>query len=118
MSQNTGQEKTEQATPKRLREAREKGQIARSRDLNSLILLLAASGGLLAYGETMLAGMVRQMYSGFILSREVLFDSARLQQHLGQAMIDALQAFSPLLGVLFVAALLAPMALGGWSFSQ
>jgi flagellar biosynthetic protein FlhB len=117
MSQNTGQEKTEQATPKRLREAREKGQIARSRDLNSLILLLAASGGLLAYGETMLAGMVRQMYSGFILSREVLFDSARLQQHLGQAMIDALQAFSPLLGVLFVAALLAPMALGGWSFS-
>lgn len=117
MSQNTGQEKTEQATPKRLREAREKGQIARSRDLNSLILLLAASGGLLAYGETMLAGMVRQMYSGFILSREVLFDSARLQQHLGEAMIDALQAFSPLLGVLFVAALLAPMALGGWSFS-
>jgi len=117
MSQNSGQEKTEQATPKRLREAREKGQIARSRDLNSLILLLAASGGLLAYGETMLAGMVRQMYSGFILSREVLFDSARLQQHLGQAMIDALQAFSPLLGVLFVAALLAPMALGGWSFS-
>jgi flagellar biosynthetic protein FlhB len=117
MSQNTGQEKTEQATPKRLREAREKGQIARSRDLNSLILLLAASGGLLAYGETMLAGMIRQMYSGFILSREVLFDSARLQQHLGQAMIDALQAFSPLLGVLFVAALLAPMALGGWSFS-
>ena len=117
MSQNSGQEKTEQATPKRLREAREKGQIARSRDLNSLILLLAASGGLLAYGETMLAGMVRQMYSGFILSREVLFDSARLQQHLGQAMIDALLAFSPLLGVLFVAALLAPMALGGWSFS-
>jgi flagellar biosynthetic protein FlhB len=117
MSQNSGQEKTEQATPKRLREAREKGQIARSRDLNSLILLLAASGGLLAYGETMLAGMVRQMYSGFILSREVLFDPARLQQYLGQAMIDALLAFSPLLGVLFVAALLAPMALGGWSFS-
>ena len=83
MSQGSGQEKTEQATPKRLRESREKGQIARSRDLNSLILLLVASGGLLVFGETMLHGMVRQMYSGFMLSREVLFDSTRLQHYLG-----------------------------------
>jgi flagellar biosynthetic protein FlhB len=117
VSQNTGQEKTEQATPKRLREAREKGQIARSRDLNSLILLLVASGGLLAFGEAMLGGMVRQMFAGFMLSREALFDSAQLQQYLGQALTDALLAFSPLLGVLFLAALFAPMALGGWSFS-
>jgi flagellar biosynthetic protein FlhB len=117
MSQDSAQERTEQATPKRLREAREKGQIARSRDLNSLVLLLAASGGLLAFGETLLAGMVRQMYSGFILSREVLFDSTWLQHYLGQAMLDVMLAFSPVLGVLFVAALLAPMALGGWSFS-
>lgn len=117
MSQNSGQEKTEQATPKRLRESREKGQIARSRDLNSLILLLVASGGLLVFGETMLRGMVRQMYSGFMLSREVLFDATQLQYFLGRALADALQAFSPLLGTLFIAAFLAPMALGGWSFS-
>jgi len=117
MSQNSGQEKTEQATSKRLRESREKGQIARSRDLNSLILLLVASGGLLVFGETMLRGMVRQMYSGFMLSREVLFDSTQLQYFLGRALADALLAFSPLLGMLFIAALLAPMALGGWSFS-
>ena len=117
MSQNSGQEKTEQATPKRLRESREKGQIARSRDLNSLILLLVASGGLLVFGETMLRGMVRQMYSGFMLSREVLFDATQLQYFLGRALADALQAFTPLLGMLFIAALLAPMVLGGWSFS-
>lgn len=117
MSQSSGQEKTEQATPKRLRESREKGQIARSRDLNSLILLLVASGGLLVFGETMLRGMVRQMYSGFMLSREVLFDATQLQYFLGRALADALQAFSPLLGTLFIAAFLAPMALGGWSFS-
>jgi flagellar biosynthetic protein FlhB len=117
MSQNSAQEKTEQATPKRLREAREKGQLARSRDLNSLILLLSASGGLLAFGDIMLAGMVRQMHSGFMLRREVMFDSTQLVQHLGQALADALLAFLPFLMLLFFAALLAPMALGGWSFS-
>jgi len=117
MAQNSEQEKTEQATPKRLREAREKGQIARSRDLNSLILLLVASGGILVFGKAMLAGMVRQMYSGFMLSRDVLFDSFQLQHSMGKALVDALLAFAPLLGLLFITALLAPMALGGWSFS-
>lgn len=117
MSQTSGQEKTEQATPKRLRESREKGQIARSRDLNSLILLLVSSGGLLVFSESMLSGMVRQMNSGFMLSRDVLFDTTQLQYNLGKALADALLAFSPLLGVLFIAALLAPMALGGWTFS-
>lgn len=117
MSQESGQERTEQATPKRLKESREKGQIPRSRDLNSLILLLAASGGLLASGESMLQGMVRQMNSGFMLRREVVFDSSQLLQQLGRALADALLAFLPFLALLFFAALLAPMALGGWSFS-
>lgn len=117
MSKDSGQERTERATPKRLREAREKGQIARSRDLNSLILLLAASGGMLVFGRTMLDGMVRQMYSGFMIPRESIFDSSALQQSMGKAMIDALQSFLPFLLLLFLAALLAPMALGGWSFS-
>jgi len=117
MSQDTGQERTEQATPKRLKESREKGQIPRSRDLNSLILLLAASGGLLASGESLLQGMVRQMNSGFMIRREVVFDSGQLLQHLGRALADALLAFLPFLALLFFAALLAPMALGGWSFS-
>lgn len=117
MSQTSGQEKTEKATPKRLRESREKGQLARSRDLNSLILLLVSSGGLLLFGEIMLQGMVRQMNSGFMLPREIMFDSTRLHYYLGKALADALLAFTPLLGMLFIAALLAPMALGGWSFS-
>ncbi|MGD8643609.1 MAG: EscU/YscU/HrcU family type III secretion system export apparatus switch protein, partial [Chromatiales bacterium] len=33
--QDTGQERTEQATPKRLQEARERGQVPRSRELNT-----------------------------------------------------------------------------------
>ncbi|MBI4127032.1 MAG: EscU/YscU/HrcU family type III secretion system export apparatus switch protein [Deltaproteobacteria bacterium] len=37
-----GQERTEDATPKRLREARKKGQVARSRDLTTIIVLIGA----------------------------------------------------------------------------
>ncbi|OGQ04080.1 MAG: hypothetical protein A3F82_07030 [Deltaproteobacteria bacterium RIFCSPLOWO2_12_FULL_44_12] len=46
--ESTSQEKTEDATPKRLREARKKGQVAKSRDLNTVVILVAAFA-LLAY---------------------------------------------------------------------
>ena len=117
MSDQSAMDRTEQATPKRLREAREKGQIARSRDLNSLLLLMAASGGLLVFGEGMVGGMVRQMQAGFTLPRQSLFDSTTMQHFMGQVLVDILQSFAPFLALLFIAALLAPMALGGWSFS-
>lgn len=117
MAENKGQERTEQATPKRLRDAREKGQIARSRDLNTMILMLAASGGLLAFGESMVSGMIGQMHQGLTLERADLFDTAMVGRFLGTALQDALLLFAPFLALLFVVALLAPLSLGGWSFS-
>ncbi len=39
---SSSQEKTEDATPKRLRDARKKGQVAKSRDLNTIVILIAA----------------------------------------------------------------------------
>ncbi|MBN1283466.1 MAG: EscU/YscU/HrcU family type III secretion system export apparatus switch protein [Proteobacteria bacterium] len=42
MAEQSSQEKTEEATPKRLRDARKKGQVARSRDLNTIVILIAA----------------------------------------------------------------------------
>jgi len=42
MSEDRGQEKTEEATPKRLRDARKKGQVAKSRDLNTIVILIGA----------------------------------------------------------------------------
>ncbi|MFA4974422.1 MAG: EscU/YscU/HrcU family type III secretion system export apparatus switch protein [bacterium] len=42
MAEDSSQEKTEDATPKRLRDARKKGQVARSRDLNTIVILIVA----------------------------------------------------------------------------
>ncbi len=41
-SQDSSQEKTEDATPKRLRDARKKGQVARSRDMNTIVIVIVA----------------------------------------------------------------------------
>ncbi len=54
MSEENGQEKTEQATPKRREDARKKGQVAKSRDLPGAIGLLAAAGFFWIGGGAML----------------------------------------------------------------
>ncbi len=113
----SGMEKTEQATPKRLREAQEKGDVPRSRDLNTLLLLLAASGGLLVFGGGLANGLARQMTASFTRSRDNLFDPMFMQVHLGQVLIDVLQTFAPFLLLLFMVAFVAPLTLGGWAFS-
>jgi len=42
MADSSSQEKTEEATPKRLRDSRKKGQVAKSRDLNTIVILIIA----------------------------------------------------------------------------
>ena len=50
MAENDAQEKTEQPTPKRLEEARKKGQIPRSRDLSTAAVMLVGGAALYLLG--------------------------------------------------------------------
>lgn len=53
MADESFQERTEQPTPKRIKEAREKGQVARSTELSSVTVMLAAAASLIALGPLM-----------------------------------------------------------------
>lgn len=61
MADESFQEKTEQPSPKRIREAREKGQVARSMELSSVAIMFAALGTVLALGSAMSASS-REMF--------------------------------------------------------
>lgn len=54
MSQGNDQEKTEQATPKRRQESREKGQVAKSKDVSSALILMASLGIFFFLGSWMI----------------------------------------------------------------
>ncbi len=72
MSENTGaQEKTEEATPRRIREARRKGQVGKSSDLNGALILTSAVLLFYATKETMLHSMERWLSAHF--SNNVLY---------------------------------------------
>lgn len=113
----SGMDRTEQATPKRLQEAREQGQVPRSRDLNTLLLLLASSGGLLMFGEHLATGLATQMKTALSQTRDSVMDPNTLQPLFGDLLMHVLMTFAPFLLMLFMVAFFAPMALGGWNIS-
>lgn len=118
MAENeSGQEKTEEPTAKRLREAREKGQVPRSLELSTFLVLMAAGGFLVLFGPSMGAQLAEQMSRGFDFERELAYDASRLLPYLAEQMFRTLRTLFPLFGVLIVAAVLAPIVIGGANFS-
>jgi flagellar biosynthesis protein FlhB len=117
MAENDAQERTEQATPKRLEEARKKGQIPRSRELTTAAVTLVGGGALYMLGGKITGQMAEMMRRSLALSRDEATDSAFLVPAFGRAAADGLWLSAPLLLAVALAAIIAPLALGGWSFS-
>ncbi|MBA1225470.1 flagellar biosynthesis protein FlhB [Stutzerimonas stutzeri] len=113
----SGADKSEEPTEKRLRESREKGQLARSRELSTVAVTLGGIGGLLASGGGLAQTLMVMMQGTFELSRETLLDEGAMVRLLMGSGLMALEAIMPLLIALLIASIVGPVALGGWLFS-
>ena len=113
----SGADKSEEPTSKRLEESRKKGQIARSRELNTVVVTMAGIAGLLIYGADFGQALLELMRGNFALSRAVLLDDRSMALYLLASGKMVLEALLPLLVILLLAAILGPIALGGWLFS-
>ncbi|NIB43193.1 flagellar type III secretion system protein FlhB [Pseudomaricurvus alkylphenolicus] len=114
---DSSQEKTEEPTPKRLEKAREDGQVPRSRELTTSAILIAGSVGLFVLMPFMSQRLLDISRYNFSLDRRVVFDPALMVQQLAHSFADALWSLVPLFSILLVAAILGPIALGGWLWS-
>jgi flagellar biosynthetic protein FlhB len=112
-----GQEKTEEATSKRLEEARKKGQVPRSRELTSMAMLLVGAVSLSLMGGHMIEQLGQIMSQGLTIERAKVFDDWAIIELLGTALGQAGLVVAPFLLVMLITAFAAPVALGGWSFS-
>jgi len=115
--EQTGQERTEQPTERRLQEARKKGQVPRSRELNTMLSLILASIALLVLGGGISRNIMQISVEGFSISRELAFDANQLPFQFMYMASQTLLALSPFMVVMLVAALAGPLMMGGWSFS-
>jgi len=118
MAEESDLEKTEPASPERLQKARDEGQVARSRELVTFIMLVTALGGLWTMSGSISEQFGSAMREGLQFERTSAFDSTRMMVHVGNMVAHALQAMVPLMFMMLLAALLAPMLLGGWLISS
>jgi flagellar biosynthetic protein FlhB len=117
MAEQHDQERTEQATPKRLEEARRKGQIPRSRELSAAAVMLTGGVALCLLGSQLTGQLSALMRGALSISRDQAMDTRHLLTAFGNAAADGLWICMPVLAALMVAAIVAPLALGGWSFA-
>lgn len=117
MAEMDFQERTEQATQKRRDDARRRGQVARSRELNIAAVLLAGALALVAARGHFGASMEALMRSGLSIERATLDHPERMASALADASLAVLMDFAPLLVALAIAAVGGALAVGGWVFS-
>ncbi|MCK5337080.1 MAG: flagellar biosynthesis protein FlhB [Gammaproteobacteria bacterium] len=117
MAQESGQERTEEPTPKRQADSKKKGQIARSRDFNTMAIVALAAAGLLIMGGKLTSNLSDLMIKGLSPSRAQIFDPLQTANLLLDNILQAIIIISPFLVLMFVASLLAPIMIGGWAFS-
>lgn len=112
-----GQERSESATSKRIDDARRKGNIPRSRELNSMAMLVSASLSMLFMGDDLMRHFADMLKDGLTLDRKIIFDPSGIIDGLARMFIEAAWMLAPFFMISVVAAVLSSTALGGWSFS-
>src|SRR5690242_967395 len=109
-------ERTEPASQKRLEDARAEGNIARSPELSAFAVTISSMAVIWLMGGGLMDGMKRLMTSGLTLDSAIVREPGAMTERLYAFASEALMIGAPLLAVTVIAALVTPMAIGGWSF--
>lgn len=117
MAEDTGQERTHDATPKRISDARAKGDVPRSRELNTVLMLLASMLGFAVLGGTGVSAYKQLAKNQWRIEREHIFSDQGLLNGLFVPFIEALWISAPFLLLMFLAVFIGPLCMGGWVFS-
>lgn len=117
MAEDSDLERTEDPSPRRLEEARSKGQVARSQELVTFSVVMAGVVALIATGADLLEALKKITRANLSFDSRTLGDMDQLLIHLSQACADALVALLPLLATTVVAAIASSIMLSGWLFT-
>ena len=117
MSEESGQDKTEEPTAQRLKKAREDGQIARSQELAPAAMMVVATLFFTMMGQYLFSGMGNLFKHQLQFDRRIMDKPELLPAIFGSSIVDGLLIVLPLVCVLYVIAILSTTLAGGFIFS-
>jgi len=105
------------ATGKRIERAREQGDVPRSRELATTLMLLVGGSCVWLFSGPVVTALDRIMVATLTFERAAAFDPALLFDMLSAHMLDVAVSMIPLAFLMTLAAMAAPLMLGGWLFN-
>ncbi|WP_291994515.1 flagellar biosynthesis protein FlhB [Candidatus Accumulibacter sp. ACC003] len=117
MAEESDLEKTEAASSRRLEQAREEGQVPRSREVGTFLILIVAAAGFWLVGPWLVERVAGLFRRALIVDQGLAREPALMLVRLADISIDAMLSLTPLFAALIAAALLSPFFVGSWNFS-
>ncbi|MDC9497173.1 MULTISPECIES: flagellar biosynthesis protein FlhB [unclassified Pseudoalteromonas] len=117
MAEDSGQEKTEEPTSKKLEDAKKKGQIARSKELGTMFVLIFSAISLLLYGPEIGKGLYNIMGRMLSLNRSETYDTTKMFAVWSEVASALLFPVAMFVLIIVIAAFIGNTLLGGFNFS-
>ncbi len=111
------QERTEQATPKKEKESKERGLVARSKDFNSFVVLFFGCVSFIVFGKYIMLKTQLLFKQFFSFDAQNLQDSGSMLVNLKMGFVSGFYILLPVAILILVASLVGSYLMGGWSFS-
>ncbi len=113
MAESDGQEKTEEATPRKQQQSREKGQVPRSKELGTAAVLIMAAFAMVMFGDPLARALVITMKRSFTLDREQVYDTDQMLIAWVAGFSELIWPVFAILVALFIAGVIGAISLGG-----
>jgi len=117
MAESDSGERSEEPTSKKIEDARKDGQIARSKELGTMFVLVGSATAMLMMGGELVDGLSRMMTRLFSLTKQEAFDVHASFQVILQAVGAVLDPLLWIFAIIAMAAFVGNILLGGVSFS-
>jgi flagellar biosynthetic protein FlhB len=113
MAEKPASEKTEQPTPKKIRKAREKGQVVQSQELPAAVSIVVLLMALTLTAPSLLQWFIVQTRQGLSCQTDVFVDSRTFVHYFNSQIAGGVWAMTPILAALAVGSVLACVVVGG-----
>ena len=117
MADSDSSEKTEDPTGKKLEDTRKKGQIARSRELSTTLVLVVSAFMFLFVGGWIAESVFKLTQRMFVLSRDETYDTTHMFGAWGEAISTVSVPVLLYMTVAMLAGIYGSIALGGYNFT-
>ncbi len=117
MAADSDMEKTEDPTSKKLDEAAEKGNIARSKDLATALVLLGSSVGILMFGQELARTVLVVCKRLLTMNAKDIFDPNSMFTVMGASLSEITPPLLKLFALILIAGVVGNTLLGGYNFA-